>query len=278
MICEKCGRDNSDKCKFCTGCGVSLTAPQTENGESQTAWTTGTAQASYSGPVSDERQTVAIPRFDPTDETMRVPSFGPNYAVAKRNSSKFLLIGGIILALLLLPVVGAIVWWQMQKSDGQPAATEQDTPGRTSSGLIADPDSQSNSSNRNRSPESSADDEFSMIQTKFAGGEAGLGSSALGREVKDAETKYPDDYRFIYQEAKIEAVRSKSQHHETFELLFAAGEKAVKAGKSAEFLSDLQKDKDMDFKRLNDHKEWLVLENALLRNDSKTLKVTEHHK
>jgi hypothetical protein len=59
-------------------------------------------------------------------------------------------------------------------------------------------------------------------------------------------------------------------------MLFGAGSKAIKDGKSAELLSELQKDGNSDFKRLTDHKEWTILENALRRNDSKALEVKEH--
>lgn len=230
------------------------------------------SQTDYSTPIPVKRATAATPHYDPVNERSGVPSFGPNYAERKGNASKFLLIGGITLALLLLSVVGAIIWRQTQKSDGQPVGDNHNAQVKTVSNPTSD--SNFNSSDANLSTVSSADEEFTRIQTKF-GGAAERKSPAFEREIKDAESKFPEDYRFTYQKVKIEAAASKS-HHEAFEILFGAGEKAIKSGKSAEFLSDLQKDGNMDLKRLTAHKEWTVLENALRRNDSKALEVKEH--
>ncbi len=236
--------------------------------------TSANSQTNYSAPMSGEPATIAAPHFDPTNERMGVPSFGPNYAERKGSFNKFLLIGGIALALLLLPVVGAIVWWQMQKSNEQPNEFRQNAKAKTVSNSTTD--SNFNSSDENPSPKSPADDEFTRLEAKFAGGAAGRKSPALEREVKDAESKYPNDYRFTYQKARLEA-RTSREHHEAFEMLFHAGEKSIKADKSADLLSDLQKDKDLDFKRLSrGHKEWTVLENALRNKDAEALEGKEH--
>lgn len=228
--------------------------------------TSANSPANQSTPVSDEQATIAALHYDAVNEKIGVPSFGPNYAEKTSSSSKLLLIGGITLALLLLPVFGAILWWQTQKSDARSA-----NDNRTVSNSTAN----SNASDENLAPQSAADDEFKRLQAKFSGGVSGKKASALEREIKDAESKYPEDYRFTYQKAKIETVNSK-EHHEAFEMLYGAGEKAIKAGKSADLLSNLQKDKKSDLKRLADHEEWTVLENALRKNDAEALEVSGH--
>ena len=161
----------------------------------------------------------------------------------------------------------------MRKSD-EPINGNQNIQVKANTNTPANFASNTNSSNFNVSPNSPADNEFTRLQSKLETATPSQ-KNALDAELKNAESKYPNDYRFTYQRGKLEAVNSK-EHHEAFEMLFGAGSKAIKAEKSAELLSDLQKDGNSDLKRLTDHKEWTVLENALRRNDSKALEVKEH--
>ena len=228
----------------------------------------------FSTPISG-RQAVAPPP-NSISKTIAAPDFGASfgYTSPERNNSKSPLIIVAALAFIFLPViVGAIVWWQMRKSD-EPINGNQNIQVKANTNTPANFASNTNSSNFNVSPNSPADDEFTRLQSKLETATPSQ-KNALDAELKNAESKYPNDYRFTYQRAKLETAKSK-EHHEAFEMLFGAGSKAIKAEKSAELLSDLQKDGNSDLKRLTDHKEWTVLENALRRNDSKALKVKEH--
>lgn len=211
---------------------------------------------------------------DSSDDAIAPPTFASNlsYRERKGNSSRFFLIAGIALAFLVfLGIAATLVWRQMSKD-----TENQNAP------LILDANVNENSpigitdSGNNRSSKSSnAEEELNRIRANLANAAARKEKSAIERDLKDAAERFPADYRFTYQLAKIETANSKA-HHEAFEMLFGAGEKAIKAGKSAALLDDLQKDGSAELKRLTDHKEWTVLENALRKNDAKALAVKEH--
>ena len=277
MICKKCGEENKEDYGFCTNCGANLKASPPEP-VSSPANTLPKENLEYlssptvvSAPVLSSQ--VMAPPADSMNETIAVPAFAPNlsYREPKGNSNKLMLAAGVALGFIFFLIVGggAFVWWQMQKGD-QPTSDNRNQQIRASSNTIFD----SNSSNLNTSPNSTADDEFTRLQSKLNNA-APNEKNALDSELKSAESKYPNDYRFTYERAKLETVKSKG-HHEAFEMLFHAGEKAIKTNRYAELLRDLKKDKNTDLKRLIDHKEWADLEKALGKRDSKALEIKVH--
>ena len=279
MICQKCGEENKEVYGFCTKCGANLKSLRPEpagfdlpaNTFPNESVENLNAPNVFSAPVSSSQ--AMAPPADSVNESVAMPTFASNlsYREPKGNSNKFLLIVGAAIGFVFFLIVagGAFVWWQMQKSDQQ-TIDNQNLQIRASSNTISD----YNSSNLNASPNSTADDEFTRLQSKLNNA-APNEKNALDTELKNAESKYPNDYRFSYQRAKLETVKSKG-HHEAFEMLFAAGEKAIKSNKSADLLSDLQRDKILALKRLTDHQEWRVLQNALQNKNSKALDVKGH--
>jgi hypothetical protein len=87
------------------------------------------------------------------------------------------------------------------------------------------------------------------------------------------ERKYPRDYRFPYERAKLAAKGSKSESRkEAFKALSAAAERAIATGKATEMLSGLETDKAGDFYRLaQGRQEWSRLVVALKRKDTSLL-------
>ena len=87
------------------------------------------------------------------------------------------------------------------------------------------------------------------------------------------ERKYPRDYRFPYERAKLVAKSSQSgARDEAFKALSVAAERAISAGKANEMLSGLETDKDGDFHRLaQGRQEWTRLVAALKRKDTSLL-------
>jgi hypothetical protein len=87
------------------------------------------------------------------------------------------------------------------------------------------------------------------------------------------ERKYPRDYRFPYERAKLAAKGSKSESRkEAFKALSAAAERAIATGKATEMLSGLETDKAGDFHRLaQGRQEWTRLVAALKRKDTSLL-------
>ena len=87
------------------------------------------------------------------------------------------------------------------------------------------------------------------------------------------ERKYPRDYRFPYERAKLAAKGSKSgSRNEAFKALSVAAERAISTGKASEMLSGLETDKAGDFHRLaQGRQEWTRLVAALKRKDTSLL-------
>ena len=115
-------------------------------------------------------------------------------------------------------------------------------------------------------------DKFGQINAKLNSADILKNKAATDSELKDAKGRFPDDYRFAYQAAKLEAITNKG-HHEAFELLHLVAKQAIETGKSAELLTALQQDGKNSLRRLTDHKEWKILETALRNNDIKALEV-----
>ena len=87
------------------------------------------------------------------------------------------------------------------------------------------------------------------------------------------ERKYPRDYRFPYERAKLVARGSQSgARDEAFKALSIAAERAITAGKANEMLSGLETDKTGDFHQLaQGRQEWIRLVAALKRKDTSLL-------
>ncbi len=279
MICQKCGEENKEAYGFCTNCGANLKSLTPEaTGFSLPVNTSPNesaghliAPSDFSAPVSS-RQAMAPPA-DSVSETIAVPTFASNlrYREPKGSSNKLLFIAGVALGFIFFLIVGGGVfaWWLMQKSDQQ-TGDNQNLQVRASTNT----NSESNSSNLIASQNSTADDEFTRLQSKLNNA-APNEKNALDSKLNNAESKYPNDFRFTYERAKLETVKSKG-HHEAFEMLFHAGEKAINSERSADLLRDLQKDKNSALKRLTDHKEWADLEKALRNRDAKALEAKGH--
>jgi hypothetical protein len=87
------------------------------------------------------------------------------------------------------------------------------------------------------------------------------------------ERKYPRDYRFPYERAKLAAKGSLSGSRDAaFKALSTAAEKAISNGKAGEMLTGLETDKARDFQRLaQGRQEWTRLVAALKRKDTSLL-------
>lgn len=80
---------------------------------------------------------------------------------------------------------------------------------------------------------------------------------------EEAERKYPADYRFTFERARLFG-KGMVSHDEAFDAVFLAAEKAIDSGKAHEMLDGLMADKDGDFYRLSHgHREWGVIMQAL---------------
>ena len=101
-------------------------------------------------------------------------------------------------------------------------------------------------------------------------------TSEIIASFENAENKYPTDYRFPYERAKL-SIKGITSHHEAFGALSAAAEKAIDNGKAQEMLDSLMADKDGDFYKLSHgHQEWQALVQALSNKDKRELSELHH--
>ena len=87
------------------------------------------------------------------------------------------------------------------------------------------------------------------------------------------EKKYPKDYRFPYERAKLVLRGSQAtSRNEAFAALTRAAERAISAGNAREMLDNLNADKSRDFNKLSrERREWTKLLQALKSKDSSLL-------
>ena len=97
--------------------------------------------------------------------------------------------------------------------------------------------------------------------------------SKIFRSFSKIEKKYPRDYRFPYERAKLAVKTSRGRSHRAaFKALNVAAEKAINTGKAGEMLNGLESDKVGDFSTLSHgHEEWSRLVAALRRKDASLL-------
>lgn len=180
----------------------------------------------------------------------------------------------IVVAVFALGLAGgAAAWWLQTGSDGnQTENVNQTTQEKTVT-------NRNPGTSQSAKPETSAgnpaDAEFRSLNEKRLNATASQFPEVM-ESLKAAENRYPTDYRFTYERAKL-SVAGTRDHHEAFNLLFTAGRKAIEAGKPAEMLSDMARDGGADFRRLSrGHSEWQTLESALRSRDKTALNVSSH--
>lgn len=112
-----------------------------------------------------------------------------------------------------------------------------------------------------------------------AAGAASWQRSELDKAFKDAEVKYPTDYRFTYDRVKLAILDvDVISHHEAFALLSRAAEKAIRSGKAQTMLKQLEEDHDGAFLKLaKGHDEWHHIQEALESADLSAFQKISHH-
>lgn len=184
------------------------------------------------------------------------------------------LLPAVVAAVFALGLAGGgVAWWLLAGSDGSQAENvnqpaQEKTVTNRNSGASQSAKPEVNAANP-------ADTEFRSLNEKRLNATPSEFPEVM-ESLKAAENRYPTDYRFTYERAKL-SVAGTRDHHEAFNLLFTAGRKAIDAGKSAEMLSDMARDGGGDFRRLSrGHSEWQTLESALRSKDKTALSVSSH--
>lgn len=118
---------------------------------------------------------------------------------------------------------------------------------------------------------SSADNEISNILEQLESTPLS-DRSKIVKELQAGEQKYPTDYRFPYERAKL-SIKGVITHDEAFSALLVAAERAMSSGKAQDMLSELMADKDTYFRKASrGHGEWSLLIGALRGEDKEKLR------
>ena len=277
--------------KTCNGCGATI--------ESRYAfcWKCGSAMSSQSnGPVVVRSKPLPLPadddemtvqhgvqggsgRDDGPGNSMfswtmpKPPERDPS--TSRGSVLKLMAIGGVAFLLLALGMFG------LTRSDSpveaanqtpqvveQPAAN-QPTPAPQPANTVAvtEPTTEAAAA---PNPEEELE---KLREKRMDAGSTASERSKVYQAIAKVERKYPRDYRFTYERAKLAANGSRANsRNEAFKALSAAAEKAITTGKANEMLSGLEADKSGDFQKLSQgRQEWSKLLTALKRKDPSLL-------
>lgn len=187
-----------------------------------------------------------------------------------------------LLALLLLLIVGCalgfggIYWWTHRTSGAPTPSSAEASAGSTKADVSSSSSAASATTTSSAATANfSADEEWKRLREKRIAAKPGEATDVIN-SLQEAEKKYPNDYRFPYERAKL-SIKGITSHHDAFEALSAATEKAVDNGKALEMLDSLTADRDGDFYKLSHgHHEWQALSEALRNNDRAGLKTLLH--
>lgn len=233
--------------------------------------------------VTEQSRAVAIPGIMPTmvlstpvsGNTITPPFFGQAPAVDEKRKIWPLILGGLLLLVFGGVAVAVVGWMMWGRSDtSQPRQDQQSG----SSNNRQTRNNQSSKPSPQATPQTtsadSADNEFKALSDRYSYITPDQ-RPQLDADFRAAEQKYPADYRFTYERARLTATGP--HHHDAFGILFQAGRKALDNGQADEMLNNLMKDKDVDLYKLSrGHDEWTDLTGALRQKNRDLLRHKPH--
>lgn len=264
---------------------------------------TGTPQEWYSAPELFEETTTTtpappIPRQDVVPKTMAPTRqvIAPLQAKAERSAPTLTMLSaygepeapyqfrwwhGAILGLFVLLLLGGLgfggwYWWSHRGSVAQTLPADSNTsPLPENSSTSPSATSTSTAAPAQTTTSRSSDEEIKRLRERRIGAKPSESGEIIAA-FEDAEKKYPNDYRFSYERAKL-SIKGITTHHEAFGALALAAAKAIDNGKAQEMLDSLMADKDGDFyKPSRGHHEWQALVQALNNRDKRGLNELHH--
>jgi hypothetical protein len=189
---------------------------------------------------------------------------------------------GVILGLFFLLFVGGLgiggwYWWSHRGSVAQTTPPIDSNTGPLPENSSPSPSSKPTSTIApgQMTTSRSTDEEIKRLRERRIGAKPSESGEIIAA-FEDAEKKYPNDYRFPYERAKL-SMKEITTHHEAFGALSLAAAKAIDNGKAQEMSDSLMADKDGDFYKLSrGHHEWQALVQALSNKDKRGLDELHH--
>ena len=282
--CPDCGELTGIEWPFCTSCGKKLPASAAASNDEETL---------TKAPVpSHVRQVIPEVRTRTTEPTE------PRSANDARSSPTLTILSaygepeppqpplrwwqgaifGFVL-LLLVGVIGTGAWYFWTRGETVTQVSQSSNLNTVTSAqnvsAAASYQPTSASSPHQTTLGHSADDEITRLRDRRIVTKPS-DSAEIIAALEQAEKQYPTDYRFAYELSKL-SIKGIVTHHEAFESLARATEKAIDNGKAEEMLNSLMADKDGEFYKLSHgHHEWQMFEQALRNKDKKALKTDSH--
>ena len=285
--CSLCKVDFPDHFEFCGSCGRRLEVPSQELGsapdlyDEETLFRTRepgnersefrerssvTPQLRANHPTS-ERGAPVLTSFSSYDDR-EIPSQIPR---------RPLIFGFLVLLVVGVLGIGGWYWWSQQQSITQTSPSSNSIPGPAAANPSTQPTYQPTSAitPQQGTIAGNADEEIKQLRARRIAATPSERLEVISA-LEQAEKKYPKDYRFPYELSKL-SIKGTSSHHEAFEPLVRAAQKAIDNGQADEVLNSLRADKDGDFHKLSHgHAEWQAIEQALRNRDKGMLKVSAH--
>ena len=271
--CAKCGALVEDRYAFCWKCGHSMT-PETKPSSGNNP-TRGSLLAAAM--LEDDELTVQHDMRPAGASMFPWATAKQEHPSASRGSVlKLLAIGGVALLLGSLGLFGLTRSGSPTTAATPAPAPVENTapaPAQTSQTEMPAPIPVSSVAQTQPSPSVSPEDELLARLRERRLTATNSERPKIVEAFAKIERKYPRDYRFPYERAKLVVKGSQSDaRDEAFKALSAAAERAISTGKANEMLSGLETDKTGDFHRLaQGRQEWTRLVAALKRKDTSLL-------
>ncbi len=231
---------------------------------------------------SSQQETVSFAQI-PKESTPSSPVFLSKQTKEKPDSTKKskipLLVGVLAVAFVLILGMGGFALWLFMPS-GNSSGNKNVLDNKSAKIIENDRNPSSSpafSEDNSASENNFADDELTKLNNERLSSSSNQ-MDELEAKLKKAEEKYPNDYRFTYQRAKLFAPLRNNHHKKSFSALFEAVSKAIKNNQASQMLSEITRDTNSDFRRMADgqHGEWTAIIEALQEKDESLLSEEKH--
>ena len=180
-----------------------------------------------------------------------------------------LVLGSALLLVIAGGTIGVMAWWPRNRAaDGgqtRPASDERQAVGAAGAAVP-----------QQEPTITSAESELNRLKVRLSHAATLADHREILGALFDAETKYPADYRFPYERAKLEVEDKEGHDSKVATPLFLAAQVAIDHGRAGEMLNDLRNQEDGEFRGFSrdpaHRADWQTLLEALDEKDKSKLR------